>query len=230
MLVTVKNMAGEQVGELELDDTVFAAPVNRTLMHQALVRQLANARLGTHKTKTRGEVAGGGRKPWRQKGTGRARQGSTRAPQWVGGGTVFGPQPRKYTQRLPKKMQRAALRSALSVKAAADQVVVVDSLAMDKPRTKTMVSVLQALGVAEQRALLVMASKDEAVQRSANNLPRVKTIQSGYINIRDLLGHDVLVFTQDAVTQIEDWLAVASGGFTEEAAPLAHGEAETAEE
>lgn len=230
MFVTLKNMAGSQVGEIELNDTVFAAPINRALMHQTLVRQLANARLGTHKTKTRSEVAGGGRKPWRQKGTGRARQGSTRASQWVGGGTVFGPQPRKYTQRLPKKMQRAALRSALSAKVAADQVVVLDSLAVEKPRTKTMVALLQALGIVNQRALIVLAEKDEAVQRSANNLPGVKTILSGYINIRDLLGHDVLVLTQDAVTQIEDWLAVAGEDVFDEEAPAAPGAAETAEE
>lgn len=220
MLIPLKNMAGSQVGELELEDTVFAAPINRALMHQTLVRQLANARLGTHKTKTRGEVAGGGRKPWRQKGTGRARQGSTRASQWVGGGTVFGPHPRKYTQRLPKKMQRAALRSALSVKAAADQMIVLDLLAMDKPRTKTMVGVLQALGVANQRALIVMANKDELVWRSANNLPGVKTILSGLINIRDLLGHDVLVFTQDAVERIEEWLVVAVDDASAEDAPM----------
>jgi large subunit ribosomal protein L4 len=233
MLIPLKNMAGAQVGELELEGSVFAAPVHRALMHQALVRQLANARLGTHKTKSRGEVAGGGRKPWRQKGTGRARQGSTRASQWVGGGTVFGPQPRKYTQRLPKKMQRAALRSALTVKAAADQVIVLDALAMDKPHTKTMVGVLQALGVAEQRALIVMANKDEVVWRSANNLPGVKTILSGLINIRDLLGYDVLVFTQDAVEQVQTWLVVAgdeaSAESSIEEAPMTSGAAETEE-
>ncbi len=124
MLVPVKNMNGQQVGEVELSDAVFAAPINTTVMHQALMRQLSNARLGTHDTKERGEVSGGGKKPWRQKGTGRARQGSTRAPNWVGGGIVFGPTPRKYTKAMPKKMQRLALRSALSVKLANDQMIV----------------------------------------------------------------------------------------------------------
>ena len=125
MLLPIKDMAGKQLGELEVSDAVFAAPVNKSLMHQALVRQLANARLGNHSTKTRGEVRGGGRKPWRQKGTGRARSGSTRSPNWVGGGTVFGPTPRSYTQAMPRKMRRSALRSAVSVKAAGEQIVVV---------------------------------------------------------------------------------------------------------
>ena len=206
MLVPVKNVAGEQVGEIELSDAVFAAPVNRPLMHQALVRQLANARLGTHDTKERWEVSGGGKKPWRQKGTGRARQGSTRAPQWIGGGTVFGPTPRKYTQSLNKKMQRAALRSALSVKAATGQIVVVDSLAFETPKTKQMVEALSRLGASERSVLMVLAQKNDTVWRSANNLPTVKTLVSGYINVRDLLGHETLLLSQDAVEHIELWL------------------------
>ena len=147
MQLPVKNMAGQQVGAIELSDAVFAAPVNSSLMHQALVRQLANARQGTHKTKERGEVEGGGKKPWRQKGTGRARQGSTRAPNFIGGGTIFGPRPRKYTQALPKKMQRAALRSALSVKADAGQIVILDSVSTDQYKTKVMSGMLKALGL-----------------------------------------------------------------------------------
>lgn len=206
MLVPVKNMNGQQVGEVELSDAVFAAPINTALMHQALMRQLANARLGTHDTKTRGEVSGGGKKPWRQKGTGRARQGSTRAPNWVGGGTVFGPTPRKYTKALPKKMQRSALRSALSVKAANGQVVVVDQVAIDEPKTKTAVKMLSALGANEQSVLLVMAEKNVPVWRSVRNIPQVKSVQSGYLNIRDLLGHDLLLLTRDAVDSIELWL------------------------
>ena len=142
MLLPLKSVTGEQVGEIELSDAVFAAPISKPLMHQALVRQLSNARLGTHKTKTRGEVAGGGRKPFRQKGTGRARQGSIRASQWVGGGTVFGPRPRKYVKHLPKKMNAAAVRSALSVKAAAEQIVVVDAWQMDAQKNKAMVNSL----------------------------------------------------------------------------------------
>jgi large subunit ribosomal protein L4 len=206
MLVPLKNVAGEQVGEIELSDAVFAAPVSKPLMHQALVRQLANARLGTHDTKVRWEVSGGGKKPWRQKGTGRARQGSTRASQWIGGGTVFGPTPRKYTQSLNKKMQRAALRSALSVKAAAGQVVVVDKLTLEEAKTKQMVRVLNNLGTGDRSVLLVLAEKSEPVWRSANNLPKVKTLISGYINVRDLLGHETLLLSKDAVEHLELWL------------------------
>ena len=207
MRVPVKNMNGKQVGEVELNDAVFAAPINTSVMHQALVRQLSNARLGTHDTKVRSEVSGGGKKPWRQKGTGRARQGSTRAPNWVGGGIVFGPTPRKYTKALPKKMQRLALRSALSAKAANGQLVVVDQLAIEQPKTKTVVSMLNALGLKEQSVLLVVAEKTLPVWKSTNNLPEVKTLLSGYINVRDLLSQDVLLVTQDAVAQIEDWLS-----------------------
>lgn len=206
MLVPLKNVTGEQLGEFEVSDAIFAAPVNRPLMHQALVRQLANARLGTHDTKGRSEVSGGGRKPWRQKGTGRARQGSIRASQWIGGGTVFGPTPRKYTQALNKKMQRAALRSALSVKAAAGQLVVLDDVTLSETKTKAMASVLDKLGVAQQNVLLVMAAKDDAVWRSANNLPKLKTMLSGYLNVRDLLGFDTVLVAKDAVEHIELWL------------------------
>lgn len=206
MLLPIKNMAGNQTGELEVSDLVFGSPVNVSLMHQALIRQLSNARLGTHKTKTRGEVAGGGRKPWKQKGTGRARQGSIRAPQWVGGGTVFGPRPRKYVKDMPKKMHRAALRSALSSKAASNQIVVLDSLAMDAPQTKAVINMLQALGVNDSRILLVMAEPNSAVQLSARNVAAVKTLQSGYLNVKDLLGHDWVLVAREAVPLIEEWL------------------------
>ena len=206
MLLPLKSMAGDQVGEIELNDAIFAAAVSKPLMHQALMRQLSNARLGTHKTKTRSEVAGGGRKPWRQKGTGRARQGSIRASQWVGGGTVFGPRPRKYVKQLPKKMNAAALRSALSVKAAAEQIVVVDALQMAAPKTKEMVRTLSGLGMNEGSVLMILGEKNMALQRSASNLPNVKTILSGYLNIRDLLGYDTLLLSQDAVAAIEEWL------------------------
>jgi large subunit ribosomal protein L4 len=227
MLMPLKDMAGKQVGEIELDDSVFAAPVNRTLMHQALLRQLANARQGTHQTKTRGEVAGGGRKPWRQKGTGRARQGSTRSPNWVGGGTVFGPQMRSYDKQMPRKMRRAALRSALSVKAGADQMIIIDDLTMEAPKTKAMIESLNALGAGEQSVLVILAEKDMAVQRSANNLKTVKTLLSGYLNIRDLLGYDLLLFSKDAVDQIESWLAIESS--VPEAAEVAVAEVAVAE-
>ena len=206
MRIPVKDISGKQVDEIELSDGVFAAPVNKSLMHQALIRQLANARLGTHKTKGRSEVRGGGRKPWRQKGTGRARQGSTRSPNWVGGGTVFGPQPRKYTKSLPKKMSRAALRSALSIKADAGQIVVLDQWQIDAPKTKTMLNALVALGVANSSVLMVLPEKNVTVQRSANNLSNVKTLLAGYLNIRDLLGYDTVLLSKDAVGYIEEWL------------------------
>jgi len=217
MIIPVKDMAGKQVGEIELSDGVFAAPVNKPLMHQALIRQLANARLGTHKTKSRGEVRGGGRKPWRQKGTGRARQGSTRAPNWVGGGTVFGPQPRKYTKAMPKKMSRAALRSALSVKADAGQIVVLDKWQIDAPKTKDMVTALSALGVAGSSVLMVLPEKEMTVQRSANNLSNVKTLLAGYLNIRDLLGYDTVLLSKSAVNYIEEWLSPGSMGLASSA-------------
>jgi len=230
MLLPLKNVAGEQVGEIELSDAVFAAPVNNPLMHQALVRQLSNARLGTHSTKTRGEVAGGGRKPFRQKGTGRARQGSIRASQWVGGGTAFGPRPRKYIKHLPKKMNAAALRSALSAKAAADEIVVVDTLPFETPKTKTMVQALRALGVTSDSVLLVLAEQSLGVQRSASNLPNVKTILSGYLNIRDLLGHDKLLLSKDALEAVELWLMPANGGVVADDEEVIEDAAETTEE
>jgi large subunit ribosomal protein L4 len=211
MLLPLKDVTGRQIGEIELSDAVFAAPVSKPLMHQALMRQLANARLGTHDTKVRWEVSGGGKKPWRQKGTGRARQGSIRATQWIGGGTAFGPTPRKYTQALPKKMQRAALRSALTLKAAAGKIIVVDKFVLDEPKTKNMVRVLNNLrsedGQASGSVLMVVAEKDEAVWRSTNNLPKVKAIVSGYINVRDLLGYDTLLLSQDAAEHIQLWLS-----------------------
>lgn len=207
MEVPIKNMAGEEVGQMELEDTVFAAPVNRGLMHQALVRQLANARAGTHKTKSRSEVRGGGRKPWRQKGTGRARHGSIRSPIWVGGGTAFGPTPRKYTKKMPKKMRRAALRSALSVKAGAAQIVVLEQLAMEAPKTKDFVRTLADLGLDSGSVLVVLPARDMAVEKSISNLPQAKTVLSGNLSIQDLLGHDTLLLPQSSVEMIHDWLA-----------------------
>ncbi|MCC6456899.1 MAG: 50S ribosomal protein L4 [Caldilineaceae bacterium] len=206
MYLPVKDMTGNQTGQIEVSDEVFGAPVNKPLMHQALVRQLSNARLGTHKTKTRGEVRGGGRKPWKQKGTGRARQGSTRASQWVGGGTAFGPTPRTYVKAMPKKMHRAALRCALSAKAGAGQIVVLDGLSLSVPKTRQAAEMFKALGLNDQNVLLVVAEKDQNVDRSVRNLPAVKLIQSGYLNVRDLLGHDVLVLAKDAVERVEAWL------------------------
>lgn len=205
MQVPVHNMAGEVVGHTELREDIFGVPINQAVMHQALVRQLANARLGTHKTKTRKEVRGGGRKPWRQKGTGRARQGSIRAPQWRKGGTVFGPRPRSYRQRMPRKMRRLALRSALSVKAAEQQIVVVDTLEMLAPKTKEMVTMLDDLAISSS-ALILLPEKDETVERSANNLPDVKALRAQYLNIRDILGYDCLLMPLEAMKVIESFL------------------------
>lgn len=207
MLVTVYDTAGEVVGEYELQDYVFGIKPNRGVMHQALERQLANARQGTHNTKTRSEVRGGGRKPWRQKGTGRARHGSIRSPIWVGGGTVFGPKPRKYTKRMPKKMRRLALRSALSAKQRAGQLVVVDELMLEQPKTKAMVDILDRLTGGAASAVILMPDGDNTiVEKSANNLPHVKTLRAQYLNIRDLIGCDYVVMPLAALDIIEGFL------------------------
>lgn len=195
MKVDVLNMQGEKVKQVELPAAIFEAAVNVDLMHQAYIRQMANARLGTHKTKTRNEVAGGGRKPWRQKGTGRARQGSTRAAQWKGGGRVHTPQPRSYFQRMPRKMRQAALRSALTVKAAEAGVVVVDNIALSEPKTRLMAETLGKL-VGDSSALLLLPEKDqdyEIVMRSTDNIPDAKVLLAAYLNIRDLLGYEKLI-------------------------------------
>jgi large subunit ribosomal protein L4 len=202
MLVSLMNMAGEKVGEVELAEAIFEAPVNTPLMHQAVVRQLANARLGTAQVKGRSQVAGGGRKPWKQKGTGRARQGSIRAAQWRGGGIIFGPSMRSYEQAMPRKMRHAALRSALTVKAAEEKLVVVDALKVAAPKTRDMTLALQRLAL-DSSVLILMASADENVERSANNLPDVKLLRASYLNIRDLLTYDYVVIPQDALTVIE---------------------------
>ena len=206
MQVPVYNIQGEQVSEVELRDEIFSAPVHRGLMHQAFVRQMANARLGTHKAKTRGEVRGGGRKPWRQKGTGRARQGSIRAPQWQGGGTVFGPQPRSYRQKMPRKMRRQALRSALSVKAAGSQVKLLDALEMAEPKTKEMVGILEKLGLGNGSALILLPQRDEVILRSVRNLPQVRTLVAQYLNVRDLLQYDYILMPLASLEVIQEFL------------------------
>ena len=201
MRVPVKDMSGQTVGEAELQDEVFAVPVNEAVMHQALLRQRANARLGTAQTKTRSDVSGGGRKPWRQKGTGRARQGSIRAPHWKGGGIVFGPHPRSYAQRMPRKMRRLALKSALSVKAAAERVVVLDELQMEAPKTKDMLAMLGQLAV-EGSALILLPEERRAVEQSARNLPEVKILRTASLNVADLLGYDYLIMPMAAVEAV----------------------------
>lgn len=208
MEVDVLNMQGEKVRSIELPAEIFEAPINVDLMHQAYVRQMANARLGTHKTKTRGEVAGGGRKPWKQKGTGRARQGSIRAAQWVGGGKIHTPQPRDYTLQMPRKMRRAALRSALSVKAANQGIVVLDALTLSEPKTKLMAQSLAKL-VGVETALVVIPEKTaayEVIIRSTNNLPHAKTLMANYLNLRDLLGYDKVILPVEAIDVLRSYL------------------------
>jgi large subunit ribosomal protein L4 len=202
MQVTVRNMAGEQIDEFELPAEIFEAPVNTALMHQALVRQLANARQGTHKTKSRGEVNRTKSKWYRQKGTGRARHGSRNAPIFVGGGVAHGPRPRSYAKKMPRKMRRAALRSALSVKAAESQIVLVDELEMEQPRTRDFMSFLEALEVPGS-ALVLLAAGNETVEKSARNLKEIKTLRANYLNIRDLLKYDTLVMPLDSLDVIQ---------------------------
>lgn len=202
MHVSLMNTAGETVGEIELADTIFAAPINVPLMHQAAVRQMANARLGTAKVKGRSDVAGGGRKPWKQKGTGRARQGSTRAAQWRGGGIIFGPSPRSYEQKMPRKMRRAAVCSALSVKAAEQRMVVVDQLSVAEPKTREFAALLDRLAV-DSTVLILTTGPDEMVERASSNLAYVKLLRAEYVNVRDLLTYDYLVIPQSAVGVIE---------------------------
>lgn len=203
--VAVYNLEGQTVGEMELSDVVFGAPVNEALLHQAVVMYLANQRQGTASTKTRGEVRGGGRKPWRQKGTGRARHGSIRSPIWVGGGVVFGPKPREYRQKMPKKARRAALRSALSEKVREGNLIVLESLTLPEPKTKLMAGVLNRLA-AERKPLIVLAERDRNVELSTRNLPGAATMQATDVNVYQVLVHDKLVLTKDAVAKLEEAL------------------------
>ncbi|MDR7867678.1 MAG: 50S ribosomal protein L4 [Sporomusaceae bacterium] len=205
--VSVYNMTGAQTGEIELNDDVFGVEVNEAVMHQAVVMQLASRRLGTASTKTRGLVRGGGRKPWRQKGTGRARSGSTRSPIWVGGGTVFGPLPRSYAFSMPRKARRLAIRSALSAKVKAGELMVMEDIAIAEPKTKTVVNMLDSLKVGDDKALIIMAALDENVEKSARNIPGVKSITSMGLNVYDILYHDKVLITKDAVSKIEEVLA-----------------------
>jgi large subunit ribosomal protein L4 len=201
MKVDVLNMKGEKVTQVELPAAVFEAKVNGDLMHQAFQRQMANARLGTHETKVRGEVAGGGRKPWKQKGTGRARQGSTIAAQWVGGGRIHTPHPRSYAQAMPRKMRRAALRSALSARAADSGIVVVDELKFDDSKTRSVAAALNSL-VGESSALILFSSKDasyDQTTRAGRNLPDAKMLLASHVNVRDLLTFEKVVLPLSTV-------------------------------
>lgn len=203
----VIDVKGAVAGSVELDDSVWAIEPNIAVMHQALLLQLANARTGTHDTKTRAEARGGGRKPWRQKGTGRARQGSIRAPHWVGGGVAFGPHPRKYTQRMPRKMRKLAVRSALSAKVRDGRLTIVSDLNQVEPKTKAMIGMLDAMPEARSY-LIILSEKQESIQRAAGNLSHVRTMLASYANVRDVLKYERLIATQEAIEAIEMALAL----------------------
>ena len=200
--VSVYNMEGSVVGSMDLNDAVFAAPVNEHLVHMAVVQQLANKRQGTQSAKTRSEVSGGGRKPWRQKGTGHARQGSTRSPQWTGGGVVFAPKPRDYSFKINKKEKAAAMKSALSSRVAENKFYVLDELKFDEIKTKKMVAVLNNLKV--EKALVIMDEKDETVIASAKNIPTVRTTLTNAMSVYDILKYDTVVATKAAISKIEE--------------------------
>ncbi|MFC4778100.1 50S ribosomal protein L4 [Paenibacillus sp. GCM10023252] len=204
--VAVFNVGGSQVGEVELSETVFGIQPNTHVLHSAVILQQAAQRHGNHKTKGRSEVRGGGRKPWKQKGTGRARQGSIRSPQWVGGGTVFGPTPRSYGFKLPKKVRRLAIKSALSSKVIDNEIIVLDQLAFAAPKTKEFASILSNLKVG-RKALVVTANYEDNVALSARNIPGVKFVAADGINVLDVMVHDKLIITKEAVEKVQEVLA-----------------------
>lgn len=204
--VTVYDMSGNKVDEIELSEAIFGIEPHQHVLHDAVVMQQASQRRGTHAVKNRSEVRGGGRKPWRQKGTGRARHGSIRSPIWVGGGVTFGPTPRSYAYKLPKKVRRLAIKSALSSKVKDEELLVLDQLALDQPKTSEMVRILKNLG-ADRKALVVGDSLDEVVYLSARNLPGVKVIRTDGLNVLDVLHHDKVIFTRDAVARVEEVLS-----------------------
>ena len=201
--VDLYNMKGEVVGDIQLSDNVFGTEVNELALHTVVVNQLANKRQGTQSTKTKSEVRGGGKKPWRQKGTGRARQGSIRSAQWIKGGIVLGPKPRSYSYTLPKKVKRIALKSALTSKVSANEIFVLDSLALDAIKTKSMVGILNSLKV-DSSALIVIDSKNENVVKSARNIPGVKTATVNTLNVFDILKYDKFIITKDAAEKVEE--------------------------
>ena len=200
--VALYDIKGQNIGDIELSETVFGQPVNTAVMHEVVVAHLANCRQGTQSAKTRSEVSGGGKKPWRQKGTGRARQGSTRSPQWRHGGVVFAPKPRDYTIRVNKKVKRLAMKSALSSKVEGNELIVFDALNIEAPKTKEMVKVLKAVDV--NKALIVLADKDEAVERASANIQGVKTTLVGTLNVYEILKYEKLILTKASVEKIEE--------------------------
>jgi large subunit ribosomal protein L4 len=204
--VTLFNQAGSKVGEIELNDSIFGIEPNNHVLFEAIIMQRASLRQGTHKVKNRSEVSGGGRKPWRQKGTGRARQGSIRSPQWRGGGTVFGPTPRSYSYKLPKKVRRLAIKSALSAKAKEENILVLESLSFETPKTKEFAAVLKGLSV-DTKALIVTDGLDEKVALSARNIPGVTVVEANGLNVLDVVSHNKLIMTKSAVEKVEEVLA-----------------------
>lgn len=205
MIIPIKNLDGKVVGEIDLRDDIFAIEPNQAVMHQAYVRQLANARLGTHKAKTRGEVSGTTAKWYRQKGTGRARHGARRAPTFVGGGKAHGPQPRSYVQAMPRKMRRLALRSALSVKTTSNEFIVLNDFSFDSPKTSELVKLLSNLDI-KTSAVILLPERNENVEKSARNLQSVKALRASYLNIRDLLGYNYVIAPQSTISIIESFL------------------------
>jgi large subunit ribosomal protein L4 len=201
---TLYSRTGEEIGQVELPEMLFSAPINTAVLHQVVIAQLAGRHLGTHDTKKRGEVAGGGKKPYRQKGTGRARQGSTRSPQFRGGGVVFGPQPRSYAQRLPRQMRRLALVGALTSKLDDDAIRVIDGFGLEGPKTRDIVSIIEALGRSEGRVLIVAPATDETLILSARNLPRVEVIRADSLNVVALLNADTVLIEQPAISKMEE--------------------------
>ena len=201
--VSLYNVSGEQVGDIELEESIFGIEVNQHVLYEAVKNQLANKRQGTQSTKTRSEVRGGGRKPWRQKGTGRARQGSIRSPQWKGGGVVFAPKPRDHSYKLPRKVRQLAMRSALSSKVSSEEILVLDSLSLEAPKTRDIVKMLKDNN-STRKALIVMADKDENVIKSANNIQGVETTLVSTLNVYDILRHDLFIITKDAVKKVEE--------------------------
>lgn len=200
------NIEGSQVGEIELNRDIFDVEVNEHVVHEAVTAQLAAKRSGTASTKTRGEVRGGGRKPWRQKGTGRARHGSIRSPIWVGGGTTFGPKPRDYSKDIPKKVKKLAVKSALTAKVNEDELIIIDEIEFDIPKTKQMVKVLEALNVSDKKVLILTADKDENIYKSARNIPGVRVLVASATNVYDILNNEKVIATQDAIKKVEEVL------------------------
>ncbi|MEY8193099.1 MULTISPECIES: 50S ribosomal protein L4 [Peribacillus] len=204
--VTLFNQTGSQVGDIELNESIFGIEPNNHVLFEAIIMQRASLRQGTHKVKNRSEVAGGGRKPWKQKGTGRARQGSIRSPQWRGGGIVFGPTPRSYSYKLPKKVRRLAIKSALSAKALEENILVLESLSFEAPKTKEFVAVLKNLSV-DTKTLVVTDGLDEKVALSARNIPGVTVVEADGLNVLDVVSHNKLILTKSAVEKVEEVLA-----------------------